>query len=50
MRGVVSHVRGGIVEDSVLLDPEVDPRAVRRELDAIDPWLPLAAIRFSRAF
>jgi hypothetical protein len=39
-----------VVEDSVLLDPEVDPRAVRRELDAIDPWLPLAAIRFSRAF
>ena len=36
--------------DSELASPEVDPEAVRHELERVDPWLPLAAIRFSRAF
>jgi hypothetical protein len=39
-----------LTEDSVLSGPDADPDAVRRELDHIDPWLPLGAIRFSRAF
>jgi hypothetical protein len=39
-----------LTEDSVLSGPDADPAAVRRELDRIDPWLPLAAMRFSRAF
>ena len=39
-----------LTEDSVLSGPDADPDAVRRELDHIDPWLPLVAIRFSRAF
>jgi hypothetical protein len=39
-----------VVEGSVLESPDVDPDAVRREVDAIEPWLPLGAIRFSRAF
>jgi hypothetical protein len=39
-----------LTEDSVLAGPDADPAAVRRELDRIDPWLPLAAMRFSRAF
>jgi hypothetical protein len=39
-----------LTEESVLGGPDSDPAAVRRELDAIDPWLPLGAIRFSRAF
>lgn len=40
----------GLVEDSQLATPDVDPAAVQRELDRVDPWLPLGAIRFSRAF
>lgn len=39
-----------LTEDSVLTGPDADPDAVRRELERIDPWLPLVAIRFSRAF
>lgn len=39
-----------LTENSVLSGPDADPDAVRRELDRIDPWLPLGAIRFSRAF
>lgn len=40
----------GLVEDSELATPDVDPAAVERELGRIDPWQPLGAIRFSRAF
>ena len=39
-----------LTEDSVLAGPASDPEAVRRELDRIEPWLPLGAVRFSRAF
>lgn len=39
-----------LTEDSVLSGPDADPAAVRHELDRIEPWLPLAALRFSRAF
>lgn len=39
-----------LTEGSLLAGPDSDPTAVRRELDEIDPWLPLGAIRFSRAF
>jgi len=40
----------GLVEDSELATPDVDPAAVERELGRINPWQPLGAIRFSRAF
>ena len=39
-----------LTEDSVLAGPDSDPEAVRRELDRVEPWLPLGAVRFSRAF
>jgi hypothetical protein len=39
-----------LVEDSALATPDVDPAAVERELGRVNPWLPLGAIRFSRAF
>jgi hypothetical protein len=39
-----------LVEGSALATPEVDPAAVERELGRVNPWLPLGAIRFSRAF
>jgi hypothetical protein len=39
-----------LVEDSPLATPDVDPAAVERELGRVNPWLPLGAIRFSRAF
>jgi hypothetical protein len=39
-----------VTEDSFLTGPSVDPQALNAEIDAIDPWLPLAAVRFSRAF
>jgi hypothetical protein len=39
-----------LTPDSVLSGPNADPDAVRSELDRIDPWLPLGALRFSRAF
>jgi len=39
-----------LTEDSSLAGPDSDPAAVDRELQRIDPWLPLGAIRFSRAF
>ncbi len=39
-----------VTEDSVLAGPDTDPEAVRRELDRLEPWLPLGAVRFSRAF
>jgi hypothetical protein len=39
-----------LTEDSVLSGPNADPDAVRSELGRIDPWLPLGALRFSRAF
>jgi hypothetical protein len=39
-----------VTSDSALLGPDADPAAVQRELDSVEPWLPLAAIRFSRAF
>jgi hypothetical protein len=39
-----------ITEDSFLSGPSVDPQALSNEIDAIDPWLPIAAMRFSRAF
>jgi hypothetical protein len=40
----------GLVEDSELATPDVDRAAVQHELDRVDPWLPLGALRFSRAF
>jgi hypothetical protein len=39
-----------LTEDSVLSGPDADPAAVRHELDRVEPWQPLAALRFSRAF
>jgi hypothetical protein len=39
-----------VLEGSGLRGPEVDSVALRREVDAINPWLPLGAMRFSRAF
>lgn len=39
-----------ITEDSFLRGPSVDPAALSHEIDGIVPWLPLAAVRFSRAF
>ena len=39
-----------LTEDSVLSGPDADPAAVQHELGRINPWLPLAALRFSRAF
>jgi len=39
-----------LTEDSALLGPDADRAAVDRELQSINPWLPLGAIRFSRAF
>lgn len=39
-----------LTEDSALSGPDADPAAVRHELARVDPWLPLAALRFSRAF
>ena len=39
-----------LTEDSVLSGPDADPAAVQHELDRVEPWLPLAALRFSRAF
>jgi hypothetical protein len=39
-----------LTEGSVLSGPDTDPDAVRSELDRINPWLPLGALRFSRAF
>lgn len=40
----------GLDGGSALLGPDADPAAVQREIDDIWPWLPLGAIRFSRAF
>jgi len=39
-----------LTEDSSLRGPDSDPAAVAAELRRIEPWLPLGAIRFSRAF
>jgi hypothetical protein len=39
-----------LTEDSSLRGPDSDPAAVEAELQRIQPWLPLGAIRFSRAF
>jgi hypothetical protein len=39
-----------LTEDSSLRGPDSDPAAVAAELQRIEPWLPLGAIRFSRAF
>jgi hypothetical protein len=39
-----------LTEESVLRGPDADPDGVRRELERIDPWLPLGTLRFSRAF
>lgn len=36
--------------DSSLRGPDSDPAAVAAELQRIEPWLPLGAMRFSRAF
>lgn len=39
-----------LTEESALSGPDSDPAAVDHELRRINPWLPLGAIRFSRAF
>lgn len=39
-----------LTEDSALLGPDSNQAALDSELEAINPWLPLGAIRFSRAF
>lgn len=39
-----------LTEDSALAGPDTDPGLVDAELQRIEPWLPLGAIRFSRAF
>ncbi len=39
-----------LTEDSSLRGPDSDPAAVQAEIERIEPWLPLGAIRFSRAF
>lgn len=39
-----------VAEESFLTGPSVDPQAPSDEIDAINPWLPFAAVRFSRAF
>lgn len=44
----ILHTR--LASDSALLGPDADPAAVQREIEQVEPWLPLAAIRFSRAF
>lgn len=44
----ILHTR--LTQGSLLAGPEADPEAVQRELGRIYPWLPLAALRFSRAF
>jgi hypothetical protein len=39
-----------LTEDSALRGPDTDPAAIERELQSVSRWLPLGAIRFSRAF
>lgn len=39
-----------LTEGSALAGPDIDPAVVDTELRRIEPWLPLGAIRFSRAF
>jgi hypothetical protein len=48
--GLRRMVSARVTEESFLTGPSVDPAALSAELDAIDPWLPLATVRFSRAF
>jgi hypothetical protein len=40
----------GLDDDSALLGPDAEPGAVQREIERVWRWLPLGAIRFSRAF
>ena len=44
----ILHV--GVREDSILRGRDVDDVWLERELEAISPWVPQAALRFSRAF
>ena len=48
--GIRRILHTGLVDGSELATPDVDPAAVERELGRVNPWLPLGAIRFSRAF
>jgi hypothetical protein len=48
--GVRRILHVGVHDDSLLHGRDVDQAWLERELEAISPWVPQAALRFSRAF
>jgi hypothetical protein len=48
--GVRRLIDAGTREDSILRGADVDQAWLDRELDSLNPWVPQAALRFSRAF
>jgi hypothetical protein len=48
--GLRRILRIGVREDSTLRGSDVDPVLLDEQLDAVSPWVPTLALRFSRAF
>ncbi len=44
----IAHL--GIHNDSPLMDDDVDPVLLKEQQDSIERWVPMGALRFSRAF
>lgn len=48
--GVRHILHIGVRDDSPLKEPDVDPELLDEQLRDVSPWVPTAALRFSRAF
>lgn len=48
--GIARLLYTGVRADSVLRTPEVNAASLEEQIDAVPRWLPMFAVRFSRAF